>query len=245
MPLTKPLYHYMKPAITLFLCCLFALPAVAQTKNFIDRPYIEVNGSADTLITPNEIFIRIVISEKDSRDKVPVEATERKMIDALKAMGINTETDLTNSDLLSNYRYYLLKQKDIIKSKEYILKVPDATTASKVFIRLEDLEISNAAIDHTNHTALDHFQTLCRSRAVADAKARALAFTSPLGQQPGAAIYIADMDRPAEAPVLAQVTGNTPGLSNYGYDKAKYLPPKIEFEKIRVQASVHVVFELR
>lgn len=234
----------MKPVVTFALCSLFTLPAIAQTKNFIDRPYIEVNGSADTLITPDEIFIRIVISEKDSRDKIPVEASERKMIDALKAMGINTETDLTNSDLLSNYHYYLLKQKDIIKSKEYILKVPDAATASKVFIKLEDLEISNASIDHTNHTSLAKFQTLCRSRAVADARDRAVAFASPLGQRPGTAIYIGDMDRPAETPVLAQMAGTTLSLSNYGYDKAKYQPPKMEFEKIRVQASVHVAFEL-
>ena len=31
---------------------------LAQTKNFIDQPYIEVGGYADTLITPNQIFIK-------------------------------------------------------------------------------------------------------------------------------------------------------------------------------------------
>lgn len=230
-----------QPIATLAVLCLFAIPAFSQTKNFIDQPYIEVNGSADTAITPNEIFIRIVISEKDSRDKIPVEESERKMVDALKAMGLNTETDLTTSELLSNYRYYLLKQKDIVKSKEYLLKVRDAATASKVFIKLEDLDISNASIDHVNHTELSKFENLCRSKAVENARARAIAYTSPLGQKPGMALHISDIENPTEVPIQGRLSGT---IAAYGYDKAKYEPPKIEFEKIRVQVNVHVTFML-
>ena len=69
-----------------------------QTKNFIDQPYIEVAGYADTLVTPNQIYIKIIISEKDSKDKVSVEEQENKMITSLKTININTEKDLTTSD---------------------------------------------------------------------------------------------------------------------------------------------------
>jgi uncharacterized protein YggE len=63
---------------------------LAQTKTFIDQPYIEVGGYADTLVTPNEIYIKIIISEKDSKDRTSVEEQENKMITAFKGMGINT-----------------------------------------------------------------------------------------------------------------------------------------------------------
>lgn len=80
-------------------------------------------------------------------------------------MGINTESDLTTSDMLSNYRYYFLKQKDIFKPKEYLLKVTSAATASKVFVQLEDLGISNASIDRVNHTDLEIIKNICRVKS--------------------------------------------------------------------------------
>src|SRR5688572_32421685 len=89
----------------------------SQTKNFIDQPYIEVSGTADTLVTPNEIFIKITLSEKDTRDRVPVEELEQKMFTALKSLGVDTEKDLVISDLFSSYQFYLLKKKDVMKAK--------------------------------------------------------------------------------------------------------------------------------
>ena len=103
----------------IFITLLFSainLGGQAQTKNYIDQPYIEVSGYADSLVTPNEIYIRINISESDTRDKIPVEESESKMVAGLKALGINTEKDLTTNDLGSNYRFYLLKQKDVLKT---------------------------------------------------------------------------------------------------------------------------------
>ena len=84
--------------------------SLAQTKNFIDQPYIEVFGYADTLVTPNLIYIKIIIDEKDSRDKISLEEQEHKMITAFKTLGLNTEVDLTTSDMLSNYKFYFLKK---------------------------------------------------------------------------------------------------------------------------------------
>ena len=119
----------------------------SQNKNFIDQPHIEVSGYADTMVVPNEIFIKIVVSEKDTRDRVTVEQQEEKKIAALQTLNIDTDSQLSINDMISNYRHYVLKTRDIIKTKQYILKVTDAGTAGKVFMKLEDLGISNASID--------------------------------------------------------------------------------------------------
>lgn len=39
-------------------------------KNFIDQNYVEVTGTAELEIVPDEIYLRIVISEKDKGKKV-------------------------------------------------------------------------------------------------------------------------------------------------------------------------------
>jgi len=218
---------------------------LCQTKSFIDQPYIEVNGYADTLITPNQIFIKINIAEKDSKDKVPLEELESKMIKAFKSMGIDTERDLTTSDMLSNYKFYFLKQKDVLKSKEYILKVAEAQTASKVFIELEDIGISNTSIERVDHTDLEKIKNICRARAVENAKAKAFSLTKPLMQSVGNAIHIIDN----EQNISGQLQGRVAGLSIRGYgglnEKQKYEAPKIEFEKIKVQSTISVKFVLK
>jgi len=47
--------------LTLFFIA-FVFAGQAQMKSFIDQPYVEVAGNADTLVTPDEIFIAININ---------------------------------------------------------------------------------------------------------------------------------------------------------------------------------------
>jgi uncharacterized protein len=234
----------MKRIIIILLTFFFLIKASSQTKNFIDQPYIEVNGSADTLVTPNEIYIKIIISEKDSRDKISLEEQEKKMVDIFKTLGIDTDKQLTTSDMGSNFKFYFLKSKDIIKSKSYILKVGTAITATKVFIALEELEISNSSIDRVEHSELENFKNLMRTKAVIDAKKRAIALTTPLNQSVGNAIHIAD-----EGNFTQNLQGKVMGVQikgNSGFHKVStYEPPAIEFEKIKISSSVNVKFVIK
>lgn len=219
------------------------LLANSQTKNFIDQPYIEVSGSSDTLVTPNEIYIRILLSEKDSRDRVSIEELEQKMVAALKNLGLNTEKDLTTSDMTSNFKFYLLKSKDVIKNKLYTLKVTDAMTASQVFIRLEEIEISNTSIERLDHSDLDNLKNKMRTKAIVDAKERAIALTKPLNQTVGSAIHIADADN-----IGQQLQGRVAGIQIRGissFNGSYKELPKIEFEKIKVIANINVKFILK
>jgi len=233
-----------KLLLTLTICLTISLTTIAQTKNFIDQPYIEVGGYSDSLVTPNLIYIKFVIAEKDSRDKISLEEQENKMITAFKTLGINTEFDLTTSDMLSNYKFYLLKQKDILKTKEYILKVTTAETASKVFLQLEDIGISNTSIQKVDHSDIENIKNVCRTKAIENSRKKAIALTKPISQTIGNAIHITDN----EANFDKQLQGRLAGLQIGGYsslDKAKYEPPKIEFEKIKVTATVSVKYILK
>lgn len=233
-----------KLLLTLMLCLTICISAIGQTKNFIDQPYIEVSGYADSLVTPNLIYIKITIAEKDSRDKIPLEEQESKMITVFKSIGINTETDLTTSDMLSNYKFYLLKQKNILKTKEYILKVTTSETASIVFIQLEDLGISNTSIYKVEHSDIENLKNICRTRAIENSHKKAVALTKPILQTIGNAIHITDNETNFDN----QLQGRVAGVQIRGYnslDKAKYEAPKIEFEKIKVSATVSVKYILK
>ena len=237
-----------KTFLTFSILHLFTICVFSQTKNFIDQPYIEVTGFADTLVTPDEIFIKIIISEKDSKDKTPVEEQENKMIAAFKTLKINIEKDLTTSDILSNYKFYLLKQKDILKSKEYILKVSDAATASKVFVQLEELGISNTSIDKVDHTNKKGIENTCRMLAITDARTKGNLMTKAISQTLGNAIFISENTAHNEEDLSRALQGMASGVmvKRYGsFDKDEYSPPKVEFEKISIEVKVYVKFILR
>lgn len=164
--------------IILFLLFITVFELRGQEKNFIDLPYIEVTGSADSMVTPNEIYIKINLSEKDNRDRTSLEAQEKKMVDALKKDGLNTEKDLTTSAVSSNFKNYILN-KNILKSKEYILKVSTADLMTKVITDLESIEISNTSIDHVDHSNMENIKNLIRSKASDNARKKATVLAKP------------------------------------------------------------------
>jgi hypothetical protein len=153
------------------------------------------------------------------------------MVAALKGLGIDTEKDLVVNDIASNFRAYLLKSKDVLKTKQYLLKVPDAVTASKVFMQLEELDISNATIDHVDHSDLENIRNRMRTKAVENARARAVASTKPLNQTVGAAINIVDDENYSVSRMregqLSEVVVTALGISR----ERKQEQPKIDLKK--------------
>lgn len=230
------------------LTALFVLTFLVgqtQTKKLLDQPYLEVAGSADTLVTPNEIYIKIIISEKDTRDRTSVEELELKMYNALKSLGIDVDKNLTTSEMASNFKFYFLRSKDVMKSKQYILRVGDAVTASKVFIELENLGVSNTSIDRVDHSDLEKIKNQIRSKAVENARARAVALTRPLNQTVGSAIHISDLE---VTNMGNQYRGQLNEVVVVGYgikNKNTQELPKIEFEKIKVVTNLNVKFILK
>lgn len=231
--------------LTFLLIMLFSfILANSQAKNFIDQPYIEVSGTADTLVTPNEIYIRILLSEKDTRDRVSIEELEQKMVTALKGLGLDSEKDLTTSDMTSNFKHYLLKSKEVVKTKLYTLKVSEAATASQVFIKLEEIEVSNTSIERVEHSDLDNLKNRMRTKAIVNAKERVVSLTNPLNQTVGPAIHIVDTDNFISQQIQGRAAGiQIRGMSSFVNNFSEL--PKIEFEKIKVTASITAKFILK
>ena len=127
-----------------------------------------------------------------------------------------------------------------MKSKEYMLKVSNAVTASRVFIKLEDLGISNTSIDHVDYSDMEGMKNLMRTKAMENAKARAFALTKPLNQEVGPAIYISDNEVYMVHPMERQA-----GIVLYEKPSLAQDLPKIDFEKIKVTSNINVKFILK
>ena len=213
--------------------------AQAGDKNFIDQNYIEVTGKAILEVVPDEIYIRIVLDEKDNKGKQPVQELEKSMMAVLEKMQIDPKDALSMRDAASNYKQRKLKRPDILTKKEYILRVNDAVVVSDVFALLEEAGISNVAVERTEHSEMEKFRREVKINAVKAAKEKAEALTSAIGQGIGRAIYI--YEYPDREVYLRQPMANS--MMNVSADEDHSTPP-VDFEKIRLDYSVMVRFEL-
>ncbi len=222
------------------LLLLIPVALSAQTKNFLDVPYLETSARVDTLVTPDKIYLNITIREKDSKGRKSVEEQENKMAQKLKSLGIDIDKQLTIKDLASNYKKYFLRNKEVLKSKQYSLLVYDGLTAGKAMAALEDLDIANTYLEKTEYSKMDELELQLKSRAVKKAKLKAVALTKPLGQNVGAAIHIMDTSQP----YYPRYNQPRMEMKTMAADVAEAAPLDIDFEKIKVESTVNVKFRL-
>lgn len=235
---------------TYFFLTLFSLLAVSSYsqqfgKNFIDENYLEVTGKAEMEITPNEIYLKIIISEKDNKGKQTLEELEKLMIDKLRALNVDLEKNLTVHDISSNFKNYWIGKTDIFTSKEYQVLVNDATTAGKIFRELESVNISNITVDRLSHSEIEKFRQEVKIEAVKAAKVKAESLAGAIDQTTGKALLIQEMDD------LRTLQGNVAGVSNtimirgssslYG---SRAPEPLIEFGKIHLEYKILAKFKL-
>lgn len=95
--------------ITKIYVALFVLSSTfsfsqSGQKNFIDQPYIEVTGTAETKIIPNEIYLRITLDENDKKGRISVEKQENKMLSKLRALSIDLKKNLSVLDFDGYYK---------------------------------------------------------------------------------------------------------------------------------------------
>ena len=226
---------------------VFTLTSFSQTgeKNFIDQHYIEVTGKAELEIVPNEIYLKIIVDEKDFKGKQNLQEIERSMTEKLSGIGIDISKQLSIKDMASNFQKYWLKGSEINSVKEYQLVVGNAKRAGQVIQALESQGVSNISIERIEHSEIQKYKAEVKINAIKAAREKAVSLTNAIGQNIGKAIYIRELANPPYA-----FQGKVAGLANIvvrGYgasDKLKDPEPDIDFEKIKLEYSILVRFEI-
>ncbi|GAB5399911.1 MAG: hypothetical protein Aureis2KO_14960 [Aureisphaera sp.] len=229
----------MKRALLLLLVFV-TFSAYSQEHNFLEKPYLQTTATYTTEVVPDQIYLSIIISEKDTKGKIPVEELENRMMIKLKALGINTQEQLSLSDLSSDFRKYLLKKKDVLKDKSYLLLVNDANTAGKVLKELEMISISNVNLQKVDYSKMEELKIELRGKAVAKAKRQAESLLNPLGQVVGKAVFISDNNPEINSRRVRLSASN----SFYAVPPMDFTDPSTDFERIKIQSEVTVFFEI-
>ncbi len=232
----------MKRVILSTCIALFAtLFAYGQTQQ---TPYIEITGKSEREISPDKIFLKITINEKDYKGK-NLSDLESGMIKTLKEVGVDTKKDLSIRDIASNLKTYLLLKNDIKLMKEYQLLVGDAKTAGRVIIELQKIGISQVSIDKMECSKIEQYKNEIKVEAIKNAKQRGEMLTSAIGQSLGNAIYINEIENNyREFDYSGSRSINVMNMMEKS-SVDSYEIPDIEFDKMKIEASIIVRFELK
>ena len=239
----------MKKTILALSASLLIFFAHAQTNdNTIKQRTINVNGSAELQITPDEIYVQVQLREytKKNGDKVDIDAIRNKFLSAAKSMGI-ADTDVVvqgYSGWDGNYWWYQKNKKknpDMKAGITYEVKVKKVDDMDKLVSKLDDEATQNFYISRTSHSNMDSIKKELKIQAVKAAKAKAVYLAAAIDENVGKALTI---NEPNEANNYPRPMYSNMMMKAEAEDQAAPAMD-VDFKKIKIQYDVNVIFELK
>jgi len=214
-----------------------------------EKPYIEVTGSADQEVIPDEIYINIIIREKYvNKEKVTIESQEEKLKTCLKDIGVDIK-NLYLSDANADYVKVKWRTKDVLTKKDYTLKVSNATTVGQVFQQLDKLEITEAYIAKVDHSKLDSLKKEVKILAIKAAKNKADYLLTAIGEQTVKPLIVQERENDTTPSSGSNIRG---GRSEGVYYYVPLVDPsdknkegELQFQKIKIEAFIYVKFAIK
>ncbi len=210
----------------------------------LESPFIEVTGTAELLIIPDQIFINITLTEgHKGKSKVTIDQQEEKLKEALTKVGVDI-SKLSISDANAEYFRVGWAKKGVLTKRDYTLIVPNAKILLNVYQELDKLEIDEAHIAKVNHSKMDSLRKQVRISAIKSAKDKSDYLLNAIREKTGKATIIKEIEHPSVSNVNYMIRGARSNTTEYFVDGQK-LKYDIQFQKIKLKSSIYVKFAIK
>lgn len=223
------------------LLCLSAVAAVAQTQP--ERRVIEVSGSAERSIMPNEFIFKITLTERiEDKRKVTIEQQESALKTELSRLGLDTAKALSIYDISSAY-VRQKRVKDVLGSKDYRLKIEDLSRIAQLQDIADRLNVSRLDLIDTTNSDMTRHRREVKIEAVRAAKAKAEYLLAAIGERVGKPVSITEVDE--ETPSYRLNSANT--TSNVFIadgSRGRSADADLSFSETKVRFVINAKFEI-
>jgi uncharacterized protein YggE len=173
---------------------LFVLAAVAAAQAQPERRVIEVSGSAEQMVTPNEFTFKITLQERiENKQKVTIEEQETNLRSELNKLGVDIAKDLSIYDISSTY-FRQKKLKDVLSTKDFRLKIRDLNKIAQLQELADRLNANKLEMIETDHSEITRLRRETKTEAMKAAKLKADYLLAAIGQKVGAAVFIKEVE---------------------------------------------------
>jgi len=241
LPGAKPLTLSDMKKVALLFVCLISSVFYAQDA-MSSRPFIEISGTSETFVVPDEIYLQIILLERmDGKEKITIERQESDLKKNLKDIGIDL-SNLSLSSANADYKSIRRKEKDVLVSKNYQLKLGTTDQLAKVYERLDKINAYDASVQRVANSKMQDYQKENRIKALKAAKEKADYLLGAIAQQAGTALQILETENyveegPLQGRMLALKASNM--MSDFTPQEES-----LAFTKIKVRSSYLVRYEI-
>lgn len=234
----------------MILCCIvmaflvFNSHARAQQQvNPLESvPYIEVTGEGEMEIVPDEIFLRFTLKERyDGRDKTSLDELEKKLKQLLVKNNFRTE-NLSLADASADYITIKRRKKDVLQSKDFVLKVSTTSELTDVWNILDEVDAQNAYVSRVDHSRMEELKKEVKIKAVKNAKEKAAYLLNAAGETIGKLLFMQERESYHPMP-LTKNQRTVVAFSDAGMETAPD-EPEISYQKIKLSYKVFARFAI-
>lgn len=236
--------NLMKTQILLVIIAFLPLMAISQESNTAkETPYIEVVGTGEMEVVPDQIYISFTLKERfEGKKKIEIEDQEIEMKKRLIKLGIDLK-DLQLADANSDFIKIKRKKTDVIASKDYLLMVSTTGDLAKVFETLDEINAFNANIQRVDHSDIKKFRKDVKMMAVQEAKEKAGYLLSSIGETVGKPLFIQDRETYDDfQPLRKSVAMPLMAMDTAQSEEAL---PELSFRKIKLKYTVFARFAIK
>jgi uncharacterized protein YggE len=225
---------------TLFILFVAASFVASGQETFKGEHFIEVTGTAQNEIEPNEIYTTIRVREfEENRQKITLEKLDKDFFNAVKEAGIDRKR-VELADAGSKLDKLTKKEKDAFREKTYQIKLTSAAELDKLLEKLEPVKVDLFDITRLSHSDLDKIKIDLKVKALQAAKAKAETLLKSIGSEAGKPLMVRDWDVEPVQPMMNM-------RANYmmKQEDGAQQDDSIGFKKIKLQAQITAQFEIK
>ncbi len=229
--------------------CIMLSNSFAQTFTVEDKTKkIEVVGSAEIQVVPDEIYVSITLQEyyDKQKSKIDIDRIQKDFIDRCTKAGISKERiQIQNMSGFDQSNWYWRKRKkeqpDLLASTTYVIKFSQPAEIDKLVNLLDDNATQNVYISKSTHSRMEEYRKEVKIKALQAAKAKAQYLCESIGEKVGHAIYIQEIDGGSAVPMYKGMRSNAMMMDG----SAESANEGIDFQKMTIRFEIQAQFAIQ
>lgn len=222
--------------------CLSSLPKFSYAQQDSVNRKIEVMGSAEMEVTPDEIYLHISLREyaKDGKNKVNIESLEKELQNVVFKAGIAKEDFLIENVYGYNWQWGKKKPEEFMARKRYSIKLKDLNKVNDILGNIDQKGIENVNIGEMTHSKIEEYKLELKAKALLAAREKAGHLLKAIGEEAGRVLQIQEIH---DGYIQPYYEGRM--MMDMKAESMDMADSPIDIRKIKLKYDMRAVFAIR
>jgi len=243
----------MKKIFIILSCLAFLQLKSQQVLNPFPKT-INVNGSAEMEVIPDEIYVQVDLKEYQKKgDKMALDQIKSEFLNSVKSLGIpDSAVSIASYEGYNGYPWWKRNRKekaaDLYASISYQVKLNNSYKVDELVKALDDDATLNFQVVRTSHSKINEWRKQLKVQAIKAAREKAEYLAAAINENVGEAVTVTE---PTDLSVYYGQRNAYSKVANFQLmdqmesKKIATDEPGIDFRRIKLKFDVSVVFALR